>query len=407
MLRTQLSQVELGFDPASDLAGLDVIQGFNFSSPAATAPILFPGPGVTTDLLEFGGEQPTPLETCGWQNLTQVGLPLIAMLPQDPAPGLTATVAVPGGRTESSATSDLCVVDDHTYASSDPTYGADGLDILQGDHAVLLIPRYALTNGPVSVTIQQPQQSDIAWSFTAYLPPPVNVSPPGISGTPVQGQTLNESPQGSWTNSPTGYAEQWERCDPTGSNCQAIAGATTQSYAITPVDVGSTLRIEEIAGNQGAPGTPATSAATMPVSAPLPTPLPKPVAPPSPRNPTGGDGTTPAYNAGGAAGAASPLRIALKLGVGRATLIAPTWTTGRPIRVAVYNQRLVCGGARRVCYWHTTAVTSRRLHVAGANTSFAIRRPSGRGRIRASVTLLAFSAGGWSYGATTVAGVEP
>ena len=66
MLRAQLTQVALADDPATRYAGLDVIQGLDYALPAATTPILFPGPGVTTDLVSFGGESPDPLETCGW-----------------------------------------------------------------------------------------------------------------------------------------------------------------------------------------------------------------------------------------------------------------------------------------------------------------------------------------------------
>ena len=81
MLRAQLTQVALAVDPAKGYAGLDVIQGIDDNQPAATAPILFPGPGITTGLTTFGGESPDPRETCGWQKLDPVGLPLVVLLP--------------------------------------------------------------------------------------------------------------------------------------------------------------------------------------------------------------------------------------------------------------------------------------------------------------------------------------
>lgn len=172
MLRAQLQQVALADAPSTGDAGLDVIQGLNYNLPAATAPILFPGPGATTDLLTFGGERPDPLETCAWQHRPPVGLPLIIMLPRDPARALSASLTGPTG-TESNANGRLCVVDKHTYHSSDPVYGPNARYILNTDHAVILIPRDPLTVGSYSVRIRQLGTPDIHWTFSAYAPPRV------------------------------------------------------------------------------------------------------------------------------------------------------------------------------------------------------------------------------------------
>src|SRR5439155_5409068 len=67
-------------------------------------------------------------------------------------------------------------------------------------------------------------------------PPPSNTSPPTISGTAQQGQTLTEA-HGTWTNSPTSYAYQWQRCNAEAASCVAIAGATNQTYVLVPEDV--------------------------------------------------------------------------------------------------------------------------------------------------------------------------
>ena len=166
MLRAELREVALADSPTTGDAGLDVIQGLNYNFPAATAPILFPGPGVTTDLLTFGGERPDPLETCGWQQTLPVGLPLIIMLPRAPNRALSASLTGPAG-TESNGNGRLCVVDEHTYHSSDPVYGPNARYILRADHAVILIPRDPLTGGRYSAKVRQPGAPDIHWTFSA------------------------------------------------------------------------------------------------------------------------------------------------------------------------------------------------------------------------------------------------
>lgn len=71
-----------------------------------------------------------------------------------------------------------------------------------------------------------------------------NVTPPTISGTAQQGQTLSSS-QGTWTFSLDylTYDYQWERCDAAGANCVSIGGATSSAYTINAGDVGHTLRV--------------------------------------------------------------------------------------------------------------------------------------------------------------------
>jgi FG-GAP repeat len=102
-----------------------------------------------------------------------------------------------------------------------------------------------------------------AWVFVP-LAPPANTAPPTISGTAQQGQALTVV-NGSWTNSPTSFAHQWQRCDASGNNCTPIAGATSQTYTLTAADVGSTIRVQETASNAAGAGTPVSSAALGPV----------------------------------------------------------------------------------------------------------------------------------------------
>jgi hypothetical protein len=110
---------------------------------------------------------------------------------------------------------------------------------------------------------------------TSTVSAPASTSPPAISGTPQDGQTLAAS-TGAWSGGPTSYAYQWQRCDSSGSSCTALSGATSSSYAVQTADVGSTLRVAVTASN-GAGSTTAASPATGGVaSAPAPAPSPTP-----------------------------------------------------------------------------------------------------------------------------------
>src|SRR5512135_3300354 len=77
---------------------------------------------------------------------------------------------------------------------------------------------------------------------------PTNNSPPTILGTTQSGKTLTEA-HGSWTNEPTSYGYRWNRCTTTGTQCEAIAGATAQSYTLIGADVGHTIVVKETARN--------------------------------------------------------------------------------------------------------------------------------------------------------------
>jgi hypothetical protein len=85
--------------------------------------------------------------------------------------------------------------------------------------------------------------------------PPVNTSPPGLSGAPVTGQTLDyTSSQWSGTQ-PFTYSTQWIRCDSNGANCQNIAGATGDRYTLTSSDLGNRVKLRLTAANQWGSGS--------------------------------------------------------------------------------------------------------------------------------------------------------
>jgi concanavalin A-like lectin/glucanase superfamily protein len=79
--------------------------------------------------------------------------------------------------------------------------------------------------------------------------PPVNTSPPTITGTPEVGRTLTAS-DGTWTGTqPLAFSYQWKRCNAGGGACTSIAGATSTTYLVAAADVDSTLRVTVTASN--------------------------------------------------------------------------------------------------------------------------------------------------------------
>jgi alpha-tubulin suppressor-like RCC1 family protein len=92
--------------------------------------------------------------------------------------------------------------------------------------------------------------------------PPNSATPPTIEGFAIEGQTLMVR-QGTWRGEPTSYTFQWNRCS--GSTCEAISGATSQTYTLGEEDVGHSILVEERATNGAGTSAPASSSATAEV----------------------------------------------------------------------------------------------------------------------------------------------
>ncbi|MGZ4768300.1 MAG: CAP domain-containing protein [Ilumatobacteraceae bacterium] len=142
-------------------ATLDVIHGLG-SAVRPAWPIVFPGNGATTNLDRFVAETPSPLTYCGWSG--PAGLPLVAMMPEA-ATNPTAWIIGPNGPMQ------VCVL------SAANTSGT-GQEILQGDNAVVVVPRTVLAPGTYNVTVGTTAR-DVAWSFT------VDPSVADVAPTPV------------------------------------------------------------------------------------------------------------------------------------------------------------------------------------------------------------------------------
>ncbi len=162
ILRPDLKQSAYG--ELNGSAGLDVIRGLDSgSTEPITQPILYPGNGAVVGIRSLSGESPNPLDSCPGFSYP-AGLPIIALLPKNPPlSGVKASLTLPGGVAVPSR--DLCVVTEHSYRSNDPVYGPTGKSIMDGDNAVLIIPRSPLTPGTHRVSLTVPGQGTWAWSF--------------------------------------------------------------------------------------------------------------------------------------------------------------------------------------------------------------------------------------------------
>ncbi len=155
-------------------ATLDVIRGLA-SAPRPATPIVFPGNGTTTSLNRFVTESPSPMTYCGWTG--SAGLPLIAMMPEA-ATNPTASLIGPNGQPI-----EVCVL------SAANTSGV-AMQILQGDNAVIVVPRTVLADGTYSVAVGT-ASNGVNWSFTVDQAAVAGITPVGVAQP---------------TSSPTGFA---------------------------------------------------------------------------------------------------------------------------------------------------------------------------------------------------------
>ncbi len=130
---------------------LDVIRGLDYGRPAPTNPIVFPGNGAVVPLHSFITEYPNPMTMCGWSG--NAGLPLIAMMPND-VTSATATITGPNGPVET------CTLHKGNTGSD-----ATARSILDGDNAVIVMPRTVLADGVYTVTVNS-NGGNVTWSFT-------------------------------------------------------------------------------------------------------------------------------------------------------------------------------------------------------------------------------------------------
>lgn len=94
---------------------------------------------------------------------------------------------------------------------------------------------------------------------------PTNSVLPAISGTEQVGQTLT-STSGTWANSPSGYAYQWQVSDDGSTGWSNISGATSSTYTLQASEAAKYVRCVVTATNSGGSAS-ASSAASGAIAA--------------------------------------------------------------------------------------------------------------------------------------------
>jgi hypothetical protein len=97
---------------------------------------------------------------------------------------------------------------------------------------------------------------------------PVPATPPSITGTAVEGETLGVND--NVASDSLDVALQWQLCSATGDACAAIDAAVKPTYTLGAADVGSTIRIEVTALDAAGASTTTTSEATSVIAAAAP-----------------------------------------------------------------------------------------------------------------------------------------
>jgi hypothetical protein len=85
-----------------------------------------------------------------------------------------------------------------------------------------------------------------------WLPTSANTSPPAVTGTAAVNHTLRSS-SGVWSDGPSSYSFQWQRCSAGGTGCTSIPGATAAKYKLKAADAHHVLRSAVTATNVNGP----------------------------------------------------------------------------------------------------------------------------------------------------------
>jgi Right handed beta helix region len=196
--------------------------------------------------------------------------------PPPPAPVNTALPAIAGSATQGK----LLSAARGTWTGEPTSYTYQWQDCGLAGQGCVNVSRatsssYELATGDIGDTVRVIVTASNAGGSTsatsartatvlALLTAPLNVLPPTVSGTAIEGETLSAGP-GTWLPTPTSYSYKWQDCNSAGAACVSIAGATASTRLLSSSDVGHTMRVLVSASN-AAGSTEAGSAATATVA---------------------------------------------------------------------------------------------------------------------------------------------
>ena len=120
----------------------------------------------------------------------------------------------------------------------DPRRDREDVSVVAADRGHTLRVRVTAVNADGAVNARSAQTAVVGPNSGA----PQNQTRPTISGETTVGELLTADP-GTWSNAPTSYAYQWQRCDLDASVCFDVGGATNKAYGVRDADVGYRLAV--------------------------------------------------------------------------------------------------------------------------------------------------------------------
>ena len=175
MLREHLKEVGVGsakaedgsFSPGSIVTNIAVLNGLG--NKGRTQVITFPGANSIVPLNSFEGENPEPREACGKNYQKFTGLPIFVSLLHNPSKKIEVKLTWRNGNVLTEG-SQLCVVTENNFISTDKIYGPAGKQIIRQENLVLIIPKAKLSEGSYRVEISEPGRAKLGWTFTYKVP---------------------------------------------------------------------------------------------------------------------------------------------------------------------------------------------------------------------------------------------
>lgn len=152
-----------GYYPGTRVTNIAVLKGI--SPRPRTKLIIFPGANAMVKVNKFEGENPEPREACGKNYQNFQGLPIFVSLLHNPSKKIEVKLTWRNGNVLTEG-SQLCVVTENNFISTDKIYGPAGKQIIRQENLVLIIPRAPLSEGSYRVEISEPGRKKIQWSFS-------------------------------------------------------------------------------------------------------------------------------------------------------------------------------------------------------------------------------------------------